>query len=126
MSAAAARDVPVLIHEYFAAWEARDPDRIAALHSADTRFELHGDAAGPAIGQAAARRAVAKILDRFPGFAIEVQRLLLGSDHWVLDWTLVAHPDGREVRVPLLDVVTLDADGLIATKDTYLASGVTA
>lgn len=125
MPSAVTHDVPRLTHEYLAG-EARDPDRIAALHSPLTRFEFHGDAAAPALGRAAARRSPAKILDRFPGVSFEVERVLLGTDHWVLDWTLVAHPDGPEVRVALLDLVTLDPDWLIARKDTDLASGVTA
>mgnify|MGYP003456177778 CR=1 FL=1 len=35
----------------FAAWEARDPDRIAALHSADTQFQIHTAGSEPVIGR---------------------------------------------------------------------------
>lgn len=118
----ASATVERLSTDYLAAWAARDPERIAALHAEDTRFELHADGA-PVVGRPAVRDAFAKVFQRWPGFAFETHRLLLGDRHWVLDWTLVASPGGEEVRVDLIDVVTVAPDGLVDRKDTYLAAG---
>jgi len=30
-----------LAEQYFAAWEARDPERIVEMHAQDTRFQIH-------------------------------------------------------------------------------------
>jgi hypothetical protein len=50
--------------------------------------------------------------------------VLVGTHHWVLDWTLTAvltDPDGtrRPVRVDCLDIVTVDPAGLVPRKDTF-------
>ena len=101
---------------YFAAWEAGDPDRIVALHSGDTQFQLHTAGSEPVIGRDHVREAFGNVFAMFPGYGHEIHRLLLGSDHWVLDWTL--HSDLG--RLGCLDVVTLDADGLVRRKDSYV------
>lgn len=108
-----------LAQRYFAAWSARDPDAVASLHAADSRFVVHGDGT-PARGRDGMRVAAAGLFGRFPGFAFEERRLLLGDRHWVLDWTLRsdATPDG----VALVDVVELDDAGLVRRKDTFLAA----
>jgi ketosteroid isomerase-like protein len=113
--------------EYFAAWEARDPDRIAAMHSADSRFQLHAGGE-PAEGREAVRQAFADIFAQWPGFTFETHRVLYGDDHWVLDWDLLAtlkgEQDGSEVDKPVrlhcLDVVTIDEEGLVSRKDTFV------
>lgn len=111
-----ALDLEATAERYRSAWAARDPDRIAALHTAETVFHLH-TGAGPIHGRGTVRDAFAGLLARFPGFTIDARRTLLGDRHWVLDWTLAA--DGG-IRVDCLDVVTVAPDGLVARKDTYL------
>jgi ketosteroid isomerase-like protein len=119
-------DLEKITQEYFAAWEACDPDRIVALHTPESRFQLHaGDE--PAIGRDAVRQAFAHIFEQWPGFSFETHRVLVGPDHWVLDWTLIAtlkrKQDGKlekPVRLHCLDVVTVSPEGLVDRKDTFV------
>jgi ketosteroid isomerase-like protein len=120
-------DIRNISEEYFAAWEACDPERIAALHSADSRFQLHAGGE-PVEGREAVRQAFADIFVQWPGFNFETHRVLYGEDHWVLDWDLLAtlkvEQDGREVDKPVrlhcLDVVAIDEEGLVSRKDTFV------
>jgi hypothetical protein len=114
-------DLEALSERYLAAWTARDLDAIVALHTAGSVFRVHAGGE-PARGKEAVRAAFADVFERFPGFAFEVDRLLLGEGHWVLDWTLVSDGDGGELRLDCLDVVVV-ADGLVARKDTYVDAG---
>ena len=115
-TAATTLDVQHLADEYFGAWEARDPGRIAALHSADTQFQVHTAGSEPVIGRDHVRETFAKVFAQFPGYAFETHRLLTGADHWILDWTLLSDIGA----MGCLDVVTLDAAGLVRRKDTYV------
>jgi uncharacterized protein (TIGR02246 family) len=118
-----------LAEEYFAAWEARDPDRIVELHTDDTRFQTHV-AGEPAQGRKAVREAFAAVFAQWPDFRFETYRVLYGEDHWVLDWALIStlelEQDGqhveRQVRFDCLDVVTVRY-GLVDRKDTYVDTG---
>lgn len=116
-------DVRALFERYAAAWAARDPDAIVALHAEDTQFWLHVDQP-PARGRDAVRAAFAEVFEQWPELGFDTHRVLVGADHWVLDWTATAvltDPDGtrRPVRVDCLDIVTLDATGLVTRKDTF-------
>jgi uncharacterized protein (TIGR02246 family) len=121
--------IEALADEYFAAWEAHDPDRIIEMHTEDTRFQTHV-AGEPAEGREAVREAFAAVFAQWPDFRFESHRVLFGEDHWVLDWTLIStidpEKDGeqvlREVRFDCLDVVTV-RDGLVDRKDTYVDTG---
>jgi ketosteroid isomerase-like protein len=118
-------DLETITERYFSAWEARDPDAIVALHTADTRFWTHlgGE---PVQGRAAVREAFGQLFERFPDFSFETYRVLYGADHWVLDWALTS----GDVRFDCLDVVQVSPEGLVARKDTFVdfvqlqASGV--
>jgi len=111
-----ALDVQHLAERYFAAWEAHDPDRIVALHTPDTQYQIHTAGTEPVIGRTHVRDAFATVFDQFPGYGFETHRLLLGDRHWVLDWTLLSDIG----QLGALDVVTLDPAGLVARKDTYV------
>lgn len=102
---------------YFAAWADRDAAAIAALHAPDSRFEVHG-VEGPALGVDAMRAAAEGFFARYPGFAFEAERVLVGDGHWVLDRTL--HSEATPGGVALLDVVELDDEGRVLRKDTFL------
>ncbi|MGX9791318.1 nuclear transport factor 2 family protein [Mycobacterium sp. MMS18-G62] len=109
------QDLKAISERYFAAWEARDPDAIVALHTDDTRFWTHLGTA-PVQGRDAVREAFAEIFERFPGFSFETYRVLYGENHWVLDWALIS----GDVRFDCLDVVDVSPDGQIARKDTFI------
>jgi uncharacterized protein (TIGR02246 family) len=117
--ATSALDLRQVTEQYFAAWEARDPDAIVALHTEDTQFQAHAGAE-PAKGREAVREAFAQVFERFPGFDFETHRVLYGDAHWVLDWDLTFQPEGQERRgFRCLDVVEVSPDGLVARKDTF-------
>lgn len=117
-------DTPALFEAYAKAWTEQDPDAIIALHAADTQFWLHSGS-GPVRGRRAVRDAFAEMFTQWPEFGFEVYRVLTGDAHWVLDWALtavLAGPEGRPrpVRFDCLDIVTVDAHGLVVRKDTFV------
>jgi len=117
-------DVGQLFDEYAATFATRDADAVTALHAPDTRFWLRAGGQ-PVLGRAAVRDAFAALFEQWPGLGFEVHRLITGDRHWVLDWALTAvltDPDGdvRPIRFDCLDVVTLDENGLVLRKDTFV------
>lgn len=112
-------DLAAIAKRYFAAWEAHDIDAIVALHTADSQFQAHGRGAAVQ-GREALRREFAQVFDIYPGFGFEERRVLFGSGHWVLDWTLTFRRPGENRRgVHCLDVVEVASGGLVARKDTF-------
>lgn len=106
-------DLGEFVLGYGKAWNDHDPEAIAALHTEDTRFVTHGFGE-PAEGRAAMREAAAATFEQFPEFASQPRKLLLGVDHWVLEWTVV----NGDIHVDSVDIVTIEG-GLVKTKDTY-------
>ncbi len=123
-SPTSADEIRPLFDRYAATYATRDVDAIVALHAPDSQFWLHLDRE-PARGRAAIAATFAEFFSQWPNFGFQVYRVFTGPDHWVLDWALtaeLARPDGTAVpvRFDCLDVVTLDADGLVARKDTFV------
>lgn len=108
-------DLKTISERYFAAWAARDPDAIVALHTEDTQFWTHLGA-GPVQGRDAVRGAFAEIFEQFPNLTWETYRVLYGENHWILDWALIS----GDIRFDCLDVVNVSPDGLVARKDTFV------
>jgi hypothetical protein len=108
-------DLEEIAGRYFAAWEARDPDRIAALHSEDTRFHLHVSP-DAAVGRDAVHEAFAGIFALYPDFSFVTHRVLYGPRHWTLDWTMIA----GDIRLHMFDIVEVTDDGLVRDKQTYV------
>src|SRR3982074_2101464 len=100
-------DLKAISERYFAAWAARDPDAIVALHTDDTRFWTHLGT-GPVVGRDAVRAAFTEIFEGFPEFSFDAYRVLYGENHWVLDWALIS----GDMRFDCLDVVDVSPDGL--------------
>ena len=109
------QDLKATSERYFAAWAARDPEAIVALHTEDTQFWTHLGAA-PVQGREAVRAAFAEIFEPFPNLTWETYRVLYGEDHWILDWALIS----GDIRFDCLDVVIVSPDGLVARKDTFV------
>lgn len=112
-------DIPGLFERYVQVFSTLDPDRIVELHTPDSVFWQRTDQA-PAVGRAAIRDAFRALFNRWPDLGCDVRRVLIGGDFWVLDWTLTATHDRQHVQFDCLDVVTVDADGLVTGKDTFV------
>lgn len=113
-----------LFDRYAETYASYDMDAIVALHAPDSQFWLHlGNE--PAVGREAIAEAFAGLFAQWPKFRFEVYRVFTGPDHWVLDWALTAErtrSDGTAaaVRFDCIDIVTVNADGLVARKDTFV------
>lgn len=117
-------DVRSLVDRYAKTYATQDVDAIVALHAPDTQFWLHLDRE-PVRGRAEVAETFAGFFEQWPKFDFEVYRVLTGSDHWVLDWVLTAElegPDGTPVpvRFDCIDLVTVNTDGLVVRKDTFI------
>ncbi|AYQ28081.1 nuclear transport factor 2 family protein [Polaromonas sp. SP1] len=112
-------DIAAIADRYAAAWIARNPEAILALHAPDSTFQAHGRNE-EVKGKPALRKEFAEVFERYPGFGVVTHRLLLGDRHWTLEWDLTFQPPGkarREFRA--LDVVEVDDAGLVTRKDTF-------
>lgn len=111
-------------NRYHHAWEAKDPDAIAALHSEDSTYVLRAGEERVQ-GRAALRAHFQGVFDAYPGYRADVHRLILGDGHWVLEWTMVIDLlefEGRPftATIDLVDVVNVDEQGLVTRKDVYV------
>lgn len=111
--------VTEIAERYASAWKSHDVDAILALHAEGSTFQAHGRT-GQVRGHEALHAEFSQIFERYPQFGVEVHRLLLGDRHWTLDWTLTFQPPGKTRRsVHALDVVEVDENGLVTSKDTF-------
>ena len=112
-------NIAAIAERYAAAWIAHDPAASLALHAPQSSFQAHGRTGF--ISEAdALRTEFTQIFERYPGFAVEIHRLLLGERHWTLDWTLTYQPPGKTRRgFRALDVVEVDDNGRVTRKDTF-------
>jgi len=118
------QDVRSLFQRYADTFATHDVEAITALHAEDTQFWLHlGNE--PVHGRAAVAETFAGFFAQWPKFGFDVYRVFTGPDHWVLDWALTSEltrPDGTPVpiRFDCVDVVTVNSDGLVVRKDTFV------
>jgi steroid delta-isomerase-like uncharacterized protein len=133
MSPTATRtDTEAIAGRYAEAWNSQDLESILAAHSEDGIFHLHAGGE-PAEGRDAIRAAFAGVLAQLPDVNFEQKHLTVTDEGWILESTMSGTPaegsefDGEQVGAPgariaidCLDVIRLDADGLIAEKHTYL------
>ncbi|GAA4633503.1 hypothetical protein GCM10023196_071280 [Actinoallomurus vinaceus] len=113
---AAVRD---LFERYHAGWEARDPDRIAELHTDDSVFHLHSGQP-PARGRAAIREAAAGTFALVPDLAFDLVSLRFGEDFWVVQWKLTGtSAAGAALDVDLADFVLVE-NGAVKEKHSYV------
>lgn len=107
-----------LAGSYSRAWAHRDPDAIAALHTADSVFHLH-DVADPFVGREAISAAAAGFLADSPDLAFEPVRVHLGDDHFVSEYVMRGTRDGRQFTCHGTDIFTVKND-LVQRKDSYI------
>lgn len=123
-SPSATDEMRQLFDRYAATYATHDVHAIAALHAPDSQFWLHLDNE-PVVGRDAIAETFAEFFAQWPKFGFEVYRVFTGADHWVLDWALTAEvtsADGTAVpvRFDCIDIVTVNAEGLVARKDTFV------
>jgi uncharacterized protein (TIGR02246 family) len=106
--------IETLFETYAAAWERRDPDAIAALHTEDSVFHLHAGQE-PAQGRDAVREAFAEMFAQWPDLAFELVSVRFGADFWAVEWRVRT----AAYEADLADIVTV-RDGLVASKQSYL------
>jgi hypothetical protein len=103
---------------YHGGWAALDPDAIAAMHSEDSVFHMHG-AAEPATGRAAIQGLVEWLIGLVPDLHFEIKRLYVGADHIALEYDMSGTYGQTHFQCDGADVIAV-ADGLVTRKDTYL------
>ena len=108
-------NVAEIAERYAAAWKSHDVDAILALHAEGSTFQAHGRT-GQVQGHGALHAEFSQIFERYPQFGVEVHRLLLGNRHWTLTFQL---PGKTRRSIRALDVVEVDDNGLVTSKDTF-------
>src|ERR1700704_2598339 len=104
--------------EYSGAWARHDPDAIAAMHTDDSVFELHGIGAS-ATGRKAVRELIATLLAVVPDLRFELKRAHFGAEHFVTEYVMTGTAQGKPLSIAGADVFTMH-EGLVGRKDTYL------
>jgi len=117
-------DIESIQAAYVVAWADRDVDRIVSMHATDTQFWMHINEQ-PITGLAAVHDAFTKIFDDYADFRFTTYRIIHGPQHWVLDWALETSArasDGslRPLRWDCLDIVTVNDNGKVVRKDTFV------
>ncbi|MGH7895077.1 MAG: ester cyclase [Candidatus Binatia bacterium] len=106
--------------ETYVAWNAHDPDRVAAVFADDAVVREVGR--GEVQGRAAIRRRAVALFTAFPDFHLERIALVvdgeLHADRWVMTGThrgplFGIPPTGRSVRVEGATFTRLGAHGLV-------------
>ena len=105
----------------YAAWNAHDPDAVAAVFAEDAVVREVGSPQ-EARGRAAVRARAAALLTAFPDFHLERLELVIDgarhADRWVMTATHRGElfglpPTGRRVRIEGATFTRLGADGLV-------------
>ncbi|MFE5584602.1 nuclear transport factor 2 family protein [Kitasatospora sp. NPDC056531] len=108
-----------LFERYHACWEARDPDRIAELHTIDSVFHLHSGQP-PALGRAAVRQAAADSFELVPDLGFKIVSLRFGEDFWVARFKMTGKSaSGAALDVDLADFVLVE-NGAVKEKHSYV------
>jgi len=113
----------------YAAWNAHDPDAVAAVFAVDAVVREAGTE-GETRGRVAIRERAAMLFAAFPDFRLERIELVIDgdrhSDRWVMTGTHSGElfgiaPTGRRVRIEGATFTRLGADGLVV-KDVHFSN----
>jgi ketosteroid isomerase-like protein len=107
-----------LAGQYHQGWVERDPNVIAALHTEDSTFHLHG-LTEAATGRGPVRDLIGSLLRLVPDLRFDAKRFYVGADHIVFEYDMSGTSDGTHFVCDGVDVIAV-TDGLVARKDTYL------
>lgn len=129
---AGSRDIRAFAAEYDKAWQARDPDAIAAHHAEEGTYQLHVAGLPPVQGREAMRAAFAASLASWQTASFEFDKAFYGDSFFVWQSTMrgvLAQPlelgavtipaNGATLSLHGVDVITLNPDGLIQAKETH-------
>ncbi|HWP66671.1 MAG TPA: ester cyclase [Candidatus Limnocylindria bacterium] len=112
----------------YAAWNAHDPDAVAAVFAEDAVLREAGRP-GEVRGRAAIRERAAALLAAFPDFHLERVILLVDGDRHADRWVMTGThrgdlfgiaPTGRAVRVEGATFTQLGEDGLVVEDVHYV------
>jgi steroid delta-isomerase-like uncharacterized protein len=112
----------------YAAWNAHDPDAVAAVFAEEASIREVGGA-GQSRGRAAIRERAAALLAAFPDLHLERVELVIDGDRHADRWVLTGThrgplfgiaPTGRRVRVEGATFSRLDPHGLVI-EDVHLS-----
>ena len=132
MSTTAPVDIERIAHEYDRAWNAKDPAAIVAMHAEDGTYRLHVAGSPELQGRDALRAAFRASIANWRELHFVLDRVLYGDGFYVWQSTLhgvlgkplelgaVTVPaTGARLDFTGLDVITVDDDGLIQSKETH-------
>lgn len=125
-------DISTFAREYDQTWQAKDPDAISARHAENGTYQLHIAGRPEIRGRAAMRDAFAASLANWRELSFSFDQALYGDSFYIWQSTLhgiLAQPlelgsvtipaNGEPLAFRGIDVITLDEDGLIRSKQTY-------
>lgn len=105
---------------YHIGWETKDPDYIAAHHSADSVFQLH-DGSPAVVGREDIRRHVAGLFHKYPALDFEPEsRVLFGQNRCVFEYVMLLGAGGPMARVPMVDVFDFNDAGEVTRKEVFM------
>ena len=110
--------VEELAGRYHQAWAAHEPAAIAALHTDDSVFHMHG-VAPEAVGRTDVAALVSTLIHLMPDLAFTLKRGYVAADHMVIEYAMSGTFGGSPFMCDGVDVIAV-SDGLVARKDTYL------
>jgi taurine dehydrogenase small subunit len=115
-------DGEAFVQQFGRVWNEHDLDGILAMFTDDVVFEASfGDEpwGTRAVGKAAARELIAKLIERVPDVRWDEIRHFVCPEHATVESLTTGRPQGGEpFEVHLVDVLTL-RDGKIAAKRSY-------
>ncbi len=133
MNATASHSAPVqsrieaIYDNYVATFATKIPEDIVQNHAENGSFWLR--TGGSAVqGRDAIARTFAGFFAAWPEFGFKVERVVFTDNHWVLDWAITAVLTGADgtkhpISIDALDIIDVDADGLVSRKDTWIDGG---
>lgn len=121
-----------MIQDYGDAWNRHAVDDLMEFHSEDIVWTLPS-LRWENVGKSAVRAAFSRYIEHWPDCYFTVRRIRYGGDiisvETYLDQTLakpfemggvVIQPNGKSVRIDLVDLFTINGEGKICRKDSYM------
>jgi steroid delta-isomerase-like uncharacterized protein len=121
-------ELPVSLTEWIAGWQARDPNRVAAIYAAEATHEVV--ATGETLsGREAIHANIAALMSAVPDAELAINRAFATSDAGAIDWTFTGHysrqlpgfppPDGQALSFRATTLFALEDGLVVATTEFY-------